>query len=216
MANDYDCLDGRFCFVQWEKDQGFVCCVWRTHVEALKESLFSFLSYCPQRLVVLKVVNVSLQEELILTKNLDSIAPSSPFSPWWRPNNALLQQTIRDLPCHSREARFHIGYYQGRLLWRPGQDSSISKTAREVILETLERMESPTAPASLQRLSTIALPRQTIYNTLTQLYKEGLVYRPNEGLYALTQSGLAFCHRMTKEGHVCKGARSLKPGAGLD
>lgn len=210
MANRYDCPDGRFCFVQWENDADFVCSLWRTTVEALDESLFEFLKYSPRRLVVLKVVNASLQDELLITSHLDTIAPSVLLSQW-RPNHSLLQEAIRNMPCHTRQARSAIGHYKGRLLWRPGNDSSITKTSKEIIIELLGTSLLPMPPAALQALSASALPRQTVYNTLSRLHKEGLVCRPDGGLYALTEAGKAFCEKLVKKDALRKNVRSLCP-----
>jgi len=208
---DLAASEGRFFFLQWENDCSFVLCSWRSTIEATKQAWLECLSYSPHRLIILKVVRVSLEDELAITRHLNDIAPASLSAPWWRPNNALLQDFVRELPCSTREARSTIGHYKGRLLWRPTTDNSLTKTAKEIIIELLGASALPLAPVSIHALPTIALPLQTIYNTLNRLLKEGIVERPEQGLYVLSPKGQALYDALVAPEAPRKSARSLRP-----
>jgi DNA-binding transcriptional ArsR family regulator len=212
MANNYDSLDGRFFFVHWENDPDFICCSWRTDPQAMKEAWFDFLYYSPHRLVILKVVKASLQDELFITKCLNAISPIASLpSPSWRPSNASLSRFMKDAPCATREARKMIGHANGRLLWRISNSEDAPKTAKEIIIEQLGASEAFLAPATIHALPNIGLPQQTIYNTLSRLRKEGLVYQPEAGFYALSLSGQAFYDKLVAARPERKSVRSLCP-----
>ena len=202
--------DGRFFVAQWENDPDFVYCSWRTTPEAFKQGLLDLLWYSPHRLVVLKVVAASVNDELAITARLDAIAPMATLTaPAWRPNNALLREFIRSLPCQTREARCAIGNYKNRLLWRVGSNSSLP--SRETIIEALGASSVPLSPESIHRLPSVTIPQQTIYNTLSRMAQEGLVCRPERGLYALTEAGMAFYHKLAAQPRPRKSVRSLRP-----
>jgi hypothetical protein len=202
--------DGRFFVVQWENDPDFVYCSWRTTPEAFKQGLLDLLWYSPHRLAVLKVVAASANDELAITAHLDAIAPMATLTaPAWRPNNALLREFIRSLPCRTGEARCAIGNYKNRLLWRIGDNSSLP--TRETIIEALGSSPVPLSPESIHRLPSVAIPQQTIYNTLSRMAQEGLVCRPERGLYALTEAGMAFYHKLAAQPRSRKSVRSLRP-----
>lgn len=202
--------DGRFFVAQWENDPDFVYCSWRTTPEAFKQGLLDLLWYSPHRLVVLKVVAASANDELAITAHLDAIAPMATLTaPAWRPNNALLREFIRSLPCQTREARCAIGNYKNRLLWRVGSSSSLP--TRQTIIEALGASSVPLSPESIHRLPSVAIPQQTIYNTLSRMANEGLTWRPERGLYALTEAGMAFYHKLAAQPRSRKSVRSLRP-----
>lgn len=212
MANNYDSPDGRFFFVHWENDPDFICCSWRTDPQAMRDAWLDSLYYCPHRLVILKVVKASLYDELAITKRLDTISPiASLSSPWWRPSNAPLSRFIKDAPCATREARKMIGHANGRFLWRISNSEDAPKTAKEIIIEQLGASEAFLAPATIHALPNIGLPQQTIYNTLSRLRKEGLVYQPEAGFYALSPSGQAFYDKLVAARPERKSVRSLRP-----
>ncbi len=212
MANSYDCPDGRFFFVHWENDPAFICCSWRTDPQTMKEAWLDFLYYSPHRLVILKVVKASLCDELAITKHLDIISPIASLpSPSWRPSNASLSRFIKDAPCATREARSIIGHANSRLLWRISNSEDAPKTAREIIIEQLGASETFLAPAAIHTMPNIGLPQQTIYNTLSRLKKEGLVYQPQTGFYALSSSGQAFYDKLVATKPQRKSVRSLRP-----
>ena len=202
--------DGRFFVAQWENDPDFVYCSWRTTPEAFKQGLLDLLWYSPHRLVVLKVVAASVNDELAITARLDAIAPMATLSaPSWRPNNALLREFVRRLPCQTREARCAIGNYKNRLLWRI--DSNSSRPARETIIEALGSSPVPLSPESIHRLPSVTIPQQTIYNTLSRMANEGLTWRPERGLYALTEAGMTLYRKLAAQPRPRKSVRSLRP-----
>lgn len=211
MANDYDCLDGRFFFVHWENDPAFICCSWRTDLEAVREAWHELLYCCPRRLVVLKVVKASLSDEIVITKQLNTISPIDSSLPRWRLSNASLSRFIKDAPCATREARSIIGRVNGRLLWRISNSEDAPKTAKEIIIEQLGASETFLAPATIHAMPNIGLPQQTIYNTLNRLKKEGFVYQPQTGFYALSPSGQAFYDKLVATKPQRKSVRSLRP-----
>ncbi len=210
MSLDWEHSDGQFFFVQWEGIPAFIHCSWRTNIAAVNETLHNFLHCCPSRLVVLKVVQASLEDEKRLTTHIEDLAPSkAPASPRWHENNAALQAFIRELPCSTRQARAVIGRYKGRLLWRPGGDEKTMPTAKEVIIDLLGRSQEPCAPSTLHALPGAAIPLQTIYNTLGRLLAEGMVRRPEQGLYELTEQGEASYAMLIKPRAPRKSVRSL-------
>ena len=212
MTNNYDCPDGRFFFVHWENDPAFICCSWRTDPQAMRDAWLDSLYYCPHRLVILKVINASLQDELFITKCLNAISPIGSLpSPSWRPSNASLSRFIKDAPCATREARKMIGYANGRFLWRISNSEDAPKTAKEIIIEQLGASKIFLTPAAIHVMPGVGLPQQTIYNTLNRLKKEGLVYQPEAGFYALSSSGQAFYDKLVATKPKRKSVRSLHP-----
>ena len=211
MVNRYDCPDGRFFFVHWENDPAFICCSWRTDLEAMREAWHELLYCCPRRLVILKVVKASLQDEIVITKQLNTISPIDPSLLRWRPSNASLSRFIKEAPCATREARSIIGHANRRLLWRISNSEDASKTAKEIIVEQLGASETFLAPTTIHTMPNIGLPQQTIYNTLSRLKKEGLVYQPQTGFYALSPSGQAFYDKLVATKPQRKSVRSLRP-----
>jgi predicted transcriptional regulator len=210
MPLDREYSDGQFFFVQWEGIPAFVHCSWRTDIAAVNETLHNFLHCCPSRLIVLKMVQASLEDEKRLTTHINDISSSKWLaSPCWRENNAALQAFIRELPCATRQARAIIGRYKGRLLWRPGGDEKAMPTAKEVIIDLLGRSQEPCAPSTLHALPGAAIPLQTIYNTLGRLLAEGMVRRPEQGLYELTEQGEASYAMLIKPRAPRKSVRSL-------
>ena len=211
MTNNYDCPDGRFFFVHWENDPAFICCSWRTDLEAVREAWHELLYCCPRRLIILKVVKAPLRDELAITKHLDTLSPIDPLLPRWRRSSVPLLRYIKDAPCATREARKMIGYANGRFLWRISNSEDAPRTAKEIIIEQLGASETFLTPAAIHVAPCIGLPQQTIYNTLSRLKKEGLVYQPEAGFYALSPSGQAFYDRLVATKPERKSVRSLRP-----
>jgi len=211
-ASDYEHRDGQFFFVQWEGLSSFVYASWRSDMASMEETLHNFLHCSPSRLIVLKVVRASVDDEKRLTTHLASLTTvRKPLTPRWHDNNPVLQAFIRELPCSTRQARAAIGRCEGRLLWRPNDEAQTMRTAKEVIIELLGRSELPCAPATLHALPGAAIPLQTIYNTLQRLLGAGLVSRPEKGLYELTAEGRAFYGKLIRFNPQRKSVRSLVP-----
>jgi predicted transcriptional regulator len=212
MASDYEHRDGQFFFVQWEAFPSFLYGSWRSDMVALRETVHGFLHCSPSRLIVLKVVQASSQDEQRLTTKLNALTTVKwPLVSQWRDNNAAIQAFIRELPCSTRQARAVIGHCEGRLLWRPNDEKQTMRSAKEVIIELLGRSELPCAPATLHALPGAAIPLQTIYNTLLRLLDTGLVRRPEKGLYELTEGGRAFYGKLIRISPPRKSVRSLVP-----
>ena len=202
--------DGQFFFVQWEGLSAFVHGSWRTSIAAVNEAFHSFLHCSPSRLIVLKVVQASVEDEKRLTNHFRAIAPGKWSSaPNWRENNAALQGFIRELPCSTRQARAAIGLCEGRLLWRPNDEARSMAAAKEVIIELLGQSRLPCSPSTLHALPGTAIPLQTIYNTLGKLAKAGLVSRPEPGLYVLTKQGQALYSKLIQAKPPRKSIQSL-------
>lgn len=178
----------------------------------MEETLHNFLHCSPSRLIVLKVVRASAEDGKRLTARLASLTTARrPLAPKWHDNNPALQAFIRELPCSTRQARAAIGRCEGRLLWRPNDEAQAMRTAKEVIIELLGRSELPCTPATLHALPGAAIPLQTIYNTLQKLLRDGLVTRPEKGLYELTEEGHTFYKALTRLDPPRKSVRSLIP-----
>ena len=212
MVSDDEQCSGQFFFLQWEGLSSFVYAAWRFDMVSMEETLHNFLHCSPSRLIVLKVVRASADDEKRLTIRLASLTTvRRPLAPRWHDNNAALQAFIRELPCSTRQARAAIGRCEGRLLWRPNDEAQAMRTAKEVIVELLRRSEIPCTPATLHALPGAAIPLQTIYNTLQKLLRDGLVDRPEKGLYELTEEGRAFYDKLIRLSPPHKSVRSLVP-----
>ncbi len=83
-ASDYEHRDGQFFFVQWEGLSSFVYASWRSDMASMEETLHNFLHCSPSRLIVLKVVRASVDDEKRLTTHLASLTTvRKPLTPRW-------------------------------------------------------------------------------------------------------------------------------------
>jgi hypothetical protein len=231
--------EGWVYVVQWSNDKDVVKIGFST---TLKDRFSTYLTYSRHQLVVLKAFRADQSEESRLHKKFAFIRDNGE---WFTLTPALRHYLQEKAPCHTKDAKEEFDadakdYYQDRIIWKPMQLSpqrrkarahaedrlpSSIKTATAFVLWVLNVLEEDNYYTTPNAIITHSYNKnlygaKTIYNALSVLLKSGVIYRGADKLYYLTDKGRRGIYLLEENGLnrsiARQGARSLKPGAGLD
>jgi hypothetical protein len=231
--------EGWVYVVQWSNDKDVVKIGFST---TLKDRFATYLTYSRHQLVVLKAFRADQAEESRLHKKFAFIRDNGE---WFTLTPALRYYLQEQAPCHTKDAKAEFDrevgdFYKDRIIWRPMQLSPHRrkamahaedrlppsvKTANSFVLWVLNALEEDNYYTTPHAIITHSYNKnlygaKTIYNALSVLMKNGVIYRGEDKLYYLTDRGRRGIYLLEESGlekpSARQGARSLRPGAGLD
>jgi hypothetical protein len=207
-------INGWIYFCAWKNDKNHV---FMGNSEGLDfwHSLAGHLWHSPHRLVMLKAFRPVDGEWKVLRKRFKEAEAG--VTGWYHATPLLMAYLREEAPCDTELAKETIGTISGRLLWRPTDEEQSGPVKKQRlpkvddwILQAIaaRKDRGGVTPATLIKACTF-VQKQTIYNSLHRLFREGWLSKPKRGYYGLTFDG--YERLQGKSPRSRKSVRSLRP-----